>query len=113
MRAFAGYFLIGSLAALATGLVTVTGADLAVGARPVVEPGQLIQSVDRTHKSDRLDLGTVSAPAVAPVPPHQKEPATLPIGCEPAVSALAGPAQSNNASRCIAEYPSALRIIAS
>lgn len=109
MRAFAAYLLIGGLAAVAMALVTVAGVDFAVVARPVVEPGQLIQSVDRTHKSDRLDFGTVSAPAV---PPLQKEPTTLPIGCEPAFSALAGPARSNYLSRCIAEYPGDLRIIA-
>ena len=49
MRGFAGYLLIGSLAAVAMALTTVTGLDLAVGARPLAARGELIQHVDRTH----------------------------------------------------------------
>jgi len=103
MRDFAGYLLIGSFAALAMGLATVAGLGLAVGARPVSEPGQVIQYVDRTHKGDRLNLHTTTG--TGPLRPAQKQPAKMPVGCEPAFSTLAASAQTNYSGRCVAQFP--------
>jgi hypothetical protein len=103
MRGFAGYLLIGSLAALALGLAAIAGLGLSVGARPVAQPGQIIQYVDRTHKGDRLDIrGPVGSRAIEPV--HQ-QPGKMPVGCEPAVSLLAASAHANDPGRCIAAFP--------
>lgn len=110
MRSFAGYLLIGSLAVVAMGLVTVAGLGLAVGARPVTEPGQVIQYVDRAHKGDRLDRrATIDT---RPMQPAQKQPSTLPDGCEPAFSSLAAAERSNYSGRCVAEFPGLRRIVA-
>jgi hypothetical protein len=108
MRGFLGYFLIGGFAALAMGLATVAGLGLAVGARPVAAHDQLIQSVDRTHKADRLDIrGTADSRAIERV---RKRPTKLLVGCEPPFSPLAVSAQENNAGRCIAELPITLTL---
>jgi len=104
MRSFAGYLLIGSLAVVAMGLVTVAGFGLAVGARPVAGPGQVIQYVDRAHKGDRLDRR--AAIGTRPMQPAEKPPSTLPVGCEPAFSSLAAAAAANYSGRCVAESPS-------
>ena len=100
MRGFCGYLLIGSLAAFAMGLVTVAGLSLAVGARPVAEPGQVIQHVDRTHKGDRLHQHTTLGTGHVPLP--QKQPSTLLEGCEPAFSSLVA-GRRDHSGRCIAE----------
>ena len=96
--------MIGALAALAMGLVTVAGLGLAVGARPVVEPGQLIQHVDRTHKGDRLDLQTSSGSGR--LQPTPKQPSRLPEGCEPPISSLAAGGRFDDSGRCLAAIPS-------
>jgi hypothetical protein len=96
MRAFMGYLLIGVLAVLAMGLVTVTGLGLAVGARPMPERGAIIQHVDRTHKGDRLDLPTTVG--IRPVPKPQ---ITLPEGCEPVFSPLVSAERANILRRCV------------
>ena len=96
MRAFMGYLLIGALAVLAMGFVTVAGLDLAVGARPVVERGAIIQHVDRTHKGDRLDLPRTVGP-----PPAVKQPIALPEGCEPTFSPLVLAGRPAISGRCV------------
>jgi len=96
MRAFMGYLLIGVLAVLAMGLVTVAGLGLAVGARPVPERGAIIQHVDRTHKGDRLDLPTTVGSR--PVP---KQHMALPEGCEPLVSPLVSAGLPSTSGRCL------------
>ena len=96
MRAFMGYLLIGVLAVLAMGLVTVTGLGLAVGARPMPERGAVIQHVDRTRKSDRLDLPTTVG--ARPVP---KQPMALPEGCEPMFSPLVSVGRPSISGRCV------------
>jgi hypothetical protein len=102
MRGFAGYLLIGSLAVLAMGMVTVGGLGLAVGARPVAGSGQIIQYVDRTHKGDRLDLHTTVG--TRSLLPTRKKPEAVPVGCEPVFSPLAASARANYSGRCIAEF---------
>jgi hypothetical protein len=103
MRGFAGYLLIGSLAAVAMALTTVTGLDLAVGARPLAARGELIQHVDRTHKGNRLDIHATIG--VRPLPPLHKQPAKMLMGCEPAYSPLAAAAPANTSGRCLAALP--------
>jgi len=105
MRGFPGYLLIGGLAAIAMGLVTVAGFGFAVGARPVAGPGQLIQHVDRTHKSDRLDLQTSSGRGQ--LQPARKQPSRIPEGCEPPISSLVAAGRWDDSGRCLAAIPSA------
>jgi hypothetical protein len=100
MRGFSGHLLIGALAATAMGLITVGG--LAVGARPVAGPGQLIQHVDRTHKGDRLDRQTSFRRGLQPAP---KQPSRLPEGCEPPISSLAAAGRFDDSGRCLAAIP--------
>ena len=98
MRGFAGYLLIGLVAALAMGLVTLAGLDFAVGARPMPEGGALIQHVDRTHKGDRLDRHTTTIGS-RPVP--KKAMTKVPVGCEPTFSPLVDAGNASIAGRCV------------
>lgn len=95
MRGFMGYLLIGALAALAMTTVTLAGVGFVVGARPVAQPGVVIQHVDRTLKSDRLDMhirfGTRPLPGIQPA---------LPIGCDRVFSPLSS-TSVNPAGRCV------------
>ena len=102
MRGFTGYLLIGSFAALAMSLAAVAGLGLAVGARPVIGPGQVIQSVNRTDKGDRLDIGRFDG--TWPLRPAAKRPGKVPLGCEPVFSPLATSAR-NYSGRCVAVLP--------
>jgi hypothetical protein len=95
MRGFMGYLLIGGLATLAMSAVTLTGFGLAFGARPLAEPGVIIQHVDRTHKGDRLDLPTRFGARPSP----QAQPA-LPVGCDRVFSSLSTK-HANPAGRCL------------
>ncbi len=97
MRGFMGYVLIGVLAILAMGLVTIGGLDLAIGAWPVPERGVIIQFVDRRHKGDRLDLRTTFGSH-----PVLKRKTVVPVGCEPAFSPLASPEWLGISGRCVA-----------
>ncbi len=110
MRGFAGYLLIGGLGVTAMGLVTLAGLGFAVGARPIMAPGQVIQYVDRTHKSDRLDVRTTigTRPQRQPA---EKRPEKMPIGCDPVFSTLAASAHANYSGRCMAQFP-LIRILA-
>jgi hypothetical protein len=96
MRGFTGYLLIGVLAVLAMGLVTVAGLDLAVGARPVPGRDAIIQHVDRTYKGDRLDLQSKFGSR-----PVTRQPTAVPVGCEPAFSPLAKADSPNISGRCV------------
>lgn len=78
---------------------------LPVGARPVVERGTTIQSVDRSHKSDRLVV-PVTVIGKSPTPAtenNQQRPAT-PVrileGCDPVFSPLSSGARANLPGRC-------------
>lgn len=70
---------------------------LAVGARPAVPAGTVVQWVDRTHKGDRLDL-SVTRVGREPAPAQKSQ--KLMDGCEPAASPLSPSAQI--AARCAA-----------
>lgn len=55
------------------------------------------QSVDRTHKSDRLDARPTFGKRQAP-----SKPAPIMIGCDPAFSPLSGATSANFPGRCAA-----------
>src|SRR5471032_323825 len=98
MRGFASYLVAGVLVVTAMDFIAPpVGLGLALGAWPVVDQGQLIQSVIRTHKSDRLDgpsrVGSQQAP--------KKSPKML-VGCDPVFSPLSASAKANFAGRCVA-----------
>jgi len=97
MRGFMGYMLIGILAVMAMGLVTIAGVGFAVGARPVTERGAVVQHVDRTHKGDRLDMRTT----LSSRPVAKKKATAAPVGCEPAFSPLVAPDHPHMSGRCI------------
>ena len=97
MRTFTGYVMIGLLAVTAMSLATIAGLDLTAGARPMPEQGGLIQSVDRTHKGNRLDM-----PAqVGSETPKVKQQIALPEGCEPAFSPLMSPDRPTVTGHCV------------
>jgi hypothetical protein len=98
MRAFSGYLAIGGLGVLAMSAVTIAGLGLAVGARPVVEGSIVVQHVDRTHKTDRLDVRKISSGRPTP----QRSLGVVPVGCEPAFSPLSSSAHTNFSGRCAA-----------
>ncbi|MEJ2378914.1 MAG: hypothetical protein P8Y71_27180 [Pseudolabrys sp.] len=105
MRGFAGYLLIGGLAVVGMGVVTLAGLGFTVGARPVTNSGQVIQYVDRTHKGDRLDLHTtIKTESRRLMQPLRTKPARMPVGCEPMVSPLAASADAHRSGRCLAEF---------
>lgn len=97
MRDFAAYLIIGLLAFVASGLVTVGGVELAVASLPVPGRGIFILHVDRTHKGDRLDMRSNATNRLVP-----KQPAVMPIGCESEFSQLTNPRRANISSRCVA-----------
>lgn len=99
MRGKMLYRLAGIAVVLTIGFVASLGLGvmlgLAVGARPVTEPGAITQFVDHTHKGDRLTLPT-------DVGTQQALPATAMVGCEPAYSSLLKSSRTENSGRCIA-----------
>ena len=59
MRGFASYMLAGILVVVAMDFIAPpVGLGLPVGAWPTVEQGSLVQSVNRSHKGDRLNVPT-------------------------------------------------------
>jgi len=93
MRKFISSILVAAAVALGLdALVLPAGFSLAVTARHSVENDMSDQVVDRTRKGDRLQ-------ANQPMPPQTRP--TMPIGCEPAFSALSAGARANFAGRCV------------
>lgn len=101
MRGFASYLVAGILVVLALDLIAPpVGLGSAVGARPAVEPGETVQSVDRTLKSDRLRVSTtVDKQDKQQVP---RKPAVVLVGCDPVFSPLSASARANFSGRCVA-----------
>lgn len=107
MRSVVSYSLASLFVVLVAGFVVpASWLGLPVGARPVVESGMTVQTVDRTNKSNRLKvpltvidkkpatiIGKERAPAV---------PAKILDGCDPVFSPLSSSAQANLPGRCIA-----------
>jgi hypothetical protein len=97
MRNFISSILVAAVVALVLDAVVLpAGFSLAVTARHSVEndlsSGQL---VDRTRKGDRLQVPLANQPISPQTTP------TMPIGCEPAFSALSVGARANFAGRCL------------
>jgi len=96
MRKFISSILVAAAVALGLdALVLPAGFSLAVTARHPVENDLSDQVVDRTRKGDRLQLPLANQP----MPPQTRP--TMPIGCEPAFSALSAGARANFAGRCV------------
>jgi hypothetical protein len=96
MRGCAFYIVAGILVVLALDFIAPpVGLGLALGAWPSV---QIVQSVNRTSKTDRLFVprSTVRKQQL----PH-KSPAVM-VGCDPVFSPLSASAQANFSGRCIA-----------
>ena len=95
MRNFISSIVVAAAVALVLAVVLPTGFSLAVTARHSVESDFSGQVVDRTGKGDRLNVPLANQPASPPTAP------TMPIGCEPAFSALSTGAYANFAGRCL------------
>ncbi len=99
MRGFAAYLVAGVLVVLAMDFVAPpVGLGLALGAWPAVDPSAVANTVDRSHKSDRL---SVPATVGNRLPAAKKAPAML-AGCDPVFSPLSASARANFAGRCVA-----------
>jgi hypothetical protein len=99
MRGVISYVLAGIFVVLAMDIVAPpAGLGLSVSAWPALEERSVLQSVDRTHKSDRLPIPAASGRR----PATPQAPATL-IGCEPVFSSLSSAASANFPGRCVVE----------
>jgi hypothetical protein len=99
MRSLISYLSAGALIVLALDFIAPPiGFRLPVKAWPAMEQGALMQSVDRSHKADRL-----VPPAALAKRPSVTKPATVLVGCDPAFSPLSASARANNfPGRCVA-----------
>ena len=95
MRGFTSYIVAGILVAIATAFIApLAGLSLTVGARSTVEGGYAVQSVNRSHKGDRLMLPAAAGQPQVPVKsPASKSPTVL-VGCEPVFSPLSASAHA-------------------
>jgi len=93
MRGLVSYLLAAFVVVMALDSVAPIGLGLARGAIPVAE-GSLVQSVDRSHKADRLPVTTEKEQRAV-------QPSML-VGCDPGFSPLSVSARANFARRCIA-----------
>jgi len=99
MRGFVPYLLAGSLVVLAMDLIAPpVGIGLAIGAWPAVEHELIVQSVNRTNKTDRLLVPTTT---VGKERTRRKAPVVM-VGCDPVFSQLSASAQANFSGRCVA-----------
>jgi len=73
------------------------GFGLPVGARPTVEQGSLVQSVNRSNKGDRLNVPVAVDKSHAP-----RQSPTILVGCDPVFSPLSASARANIARHCVA-----------
>jgi hypothetical protein len=98
MRGFVLYLIAGILVVLAMNLIAPpAGLGLAVGAWSAHEQGSVLQSVNRTTKSDRLSVPKAIGKQQVPRNP----PAVL-VGCDPVFSPLSASARANFSGRCVA-----------
>ena len=99
MRGVVAYCVTGLLAALAICTIAAIIPMPAVGARPMVSGGAAVQWVDRSGKSDRLDLNK------SIVEKHRlhQAPHKIMTGCEPVFSPLVHRERASNfAGHCTA-----------
>jgi len=96
MRNFISSILVAAAVALMLDAVVLpAGFSLAVTARHSVENDLSGQVVNRTRKGDRLHVPLANQPVSPKTTP------TMPVGCEPAFSALSVGARANFAGRCL------------
>lgn len=97
MRNFLSYVLVGALVVLLLDVIAPpAGLGLSVAAWPSVDGQTKPQVVDRTHKSDRLQVPRASHRGTTPPD------ASVLVGCEPVFSALSKEKQANFPGRCLA-----------
>jgi hypothetical protein len=98
MRSIVSYTLASALVALLlTVIAPPSGLGLGVTAwKPAEGRTSAPQVVDRTHKSDRLQIPRASGRQITPPA------APVPVGCEPVFSALSKEKQANFPGRCVA-----------
>jgi hypothetical protein len=98
MRTIFSYILAGVLVALLLDVIApLAGFGLGVTAGPAVnQKGLNPQIVDRTRKSDRLQVPKASGRQLTP------KAAPVLVGCEPVFSALSKDRQANFPGRCLA-----------
>ena len=96
MRNFISSILLAvAVALMLDAVVLPAGFSLAVTARHSVENDLSGQVVNRTRKGDRLHVPLANQPVSPKTTP------TMPVGCEPAFSALSVGARANFAGRCL------------
>lgn len=107
MRGIISYLVGGIFVVLALAMIAPAAwLGLPVRAWPVAERGSAVQSVDRSHKSDRLNL-PVTVVGKKPSTTISKQETETPIkpvkildGCDPVFSPLSSSAQANLPGRC-------------
>jgi hypothetical protein len=97
MRNVLSYILGGAAVVLLLDIIAPpVGLGLGVASWPAVHGQAAPQTVDRAHKSDRLQVPRANGPRLAP--PN----APVLVGCEPVFSALSKEKQANFPGRCLA-----------
>jgi len=93
MRRIVTYLAAGLLAISTVELLAPSGGPgLSVNARSVVPGGTTLQYVDRSHKTDRLDISV----STIDKRPSTRMPAKILDGCDPAFSPLSASAPHDN-----------------
>ncbi len=101
MRRYTSYLIAACLLAMAFGIIVpLIGFGVPVGARTTVSRDAIVQSVNRTHKGNRLRVH-IQMPATIERPPPIRRSPTILVGCEPLFSPLSASA-TNIPSRCLA-----------
>lgn len=105
MRSVVSYSLASVLVVLTAGFIApASWLGLPVGARPMVETGMKVQTVDRTNKTDRLEIPLTVIDKKPTTVGKERSP-TAPVkildGCDPVFSPLSSSAQANLPGRCL------------
>ena len=97
MRGFASFLFGGILVVLALDLLAPpVGLSLEFGAWASADHESIVQSVNRTRKSDRLFVPTSTVGKQQP----PKAPVVM-VGCDPVFSPLSASARANFPGRCV------------
>ena len=98
MRGFVLYLVAGIMVVVAMDLIAPpAGLGLAVGAWSAHEQESVLQSVNRTTKSDRLSVPKAIGKQQVP-----RNPPIVLVGCDPVFSPLSASARANFSGRCVA-----------
>jgi hypothetical protein len=95
MRNFLSFILLGALVVVLLDVIAPVIGPGVGAAWPAVDRRISLQFVDRTHKSDRLQLPRANGRRVIP------QGAPVPMGCEAVFSALSREKQANFPGRCL------------